>query len=80
MSDFIYDVVHFARDTDGGLICRCPHCQAVIGVEGEDGDDVRGEQFQCRCGGWLEITNNARYIKLRGDDELPANKGVPDED
>ncbi|WP_426113469.1 hypothetical protein [Pseudomonas sp. DSP3-2-2] len=35
MTDYIYDVHQVARDTGMGIICRCPHCQAIIGIEGE---------------------------------------------
>ncbi len=51
---------------DGGeLVVRCPHCKAVIGVEGQDGDDIRGEQFLHRgrgCDGWLEVATDARRV------------------
>lgn len=74
--DYIYDVHHLARDTDGSLICRCPHCQDIIALDGQDEEDVQGEQFTCRCGGMFQIDDDARRIP-RGK-ELPANKGVPD--
>lgn len=51
---------------DGGdLVVRCPHCKTVIGVEGQEGDDIRGEQFQHRsgkCNGWLEVASDARRV------------------
>ncbi len=78
MSEFIYDVHHLVRDTDMSICCRCPHCQSVIGIEGEEFSDVRGEQFQCRCGGWLQVDSDA--VAIKRDGELPANKGIPDED
>ncbi|AZD84965.1 hypothetical protein C4K14_3743 [Pseudomonas chlororaphis subsp. aureofaciens] len=78
MSDFIYEVNHLVRDDDMSICCRCPHCQNVIGIEGEEFDDVCGEQYQCRCGGWLEVSYSPAVLK-RGS-ELPENKGVPDDE
>tara|TARA_R110001606_G_scaffold380609_1_gene541219 strand:- start:48 stop:278 length:231 start_codon:yes stop_codon:yes gene_type:complete len=72
--DYIYEVKQVARDTDGGLICRCPHCQDIIGIEGEEIDEVQGEQYKCRCGGWLEVAYNAVRVKA---DRLALNKGIP---
>jgi len=71
--DYIYDVIHLSRENDRSLICRCPHCQDVIGIDGDDLDDVYGEQYQYRCSGWFQISDDARM--LRG--ALPANKGIP---
>ncbi|MBU0564907.1 MAG: hypothetical protein KJ890_15565 [Gammaproteobacteria bacterium] len=73
--DYIYDVHHVARDYDRSLICRCPHCQEITGLDGDDVEDVQGEQYKCRCGGWFQIDSCARRVK----GELPANKGIPDE-
>lgn len=78
MSEYIYEVHHLVRDDDMSICCRCPHCQSVIGLEGDEFSDVRGEQFQCRCGGWLEVSYRAACLK-RGSD-LPPNKGVPDDE
>lgn len=72
--EYIYDVHHVGRDYDRSLICRCPHCQRIIGIDGNGLDDVCGEQYQCRCGGWFQISDDARM--LRG--ALPANKGIPE--
>ncbi len=71
--DYIYDVHHVARDTDRSLICRCPHCQNIVGIDGDDIDEVQGEQYTCRCGGMLQIDYDARMVK----NPLPANKGIP---
>ena len=73
---YIYDVHHLVRDNDMSICCRCPHCQQVIGIQGDEFDDVRGEQYQCRCGGWFEVSYNARALKH--DAELPPNRGIPD--
>lgn len=78
MSDYIYDVHHLVRDTDGSICCRCPHCQDVIGIEGQRFSEVRGEQYQCRCNGWLQVDSDA--VVIDEADELPANIGVPDDD
>ncbi len=50
---------------DGGSYCvRCPHCQRLIGVEGEDLDEVRGEQFRDPiCRGWLEVSQTAAFVR-----------------
>ncbi|WP_236202207.1 hypothetical protein [Pseudomonas pseudonitroreducens] len=73
--DYIYDVYHVARDTDGSLICRCPHCQEIRALDGHDVEDVQGEQYECHCGGWYQIDSDA--VRIRSDRELPLNKGVP---
>jgi hypothetical protein len=66
---------------DGGDYCvKCPHCGDIIGIEGEDLSEIRGEQYQHKrrewhgpygmksngCDGWLEIDEDARYVR-----ELP---------
>ncbi|EPG3572342.1 hypothetical protein [Pseudomonas aeruginosa] len=71
--EYIYDVKHVARDNDRSLIVRCPHCQEICGIEGDDLDDVVGGQYQCRCSGWFQIDFDARMAK----NPLPANKGIP---
>lgn len=71
--EYIYDVHHVARDNDGSLICRCPHCQDIIGLDSYDVEDVQGEQYKCRCSGWFQIDSSARRVK----GELPPNKGIP---
>ncbi|KTC34170.1 hypothetical protein AO265_39850 [Pseudomonas sp. ABAC61] len=78
MSDYIYEVHHLVRDDDMSICCRCPHCQSVIGLEGDEFSDVRGEQFQCRCGGWFEVSYRTACLK-RGSN-LPPNKGVPEDE
>ena len=73
--DYIYNVDHIVRNGDMSICCRCPHCQDVIGIEGDEFSDVRGEQYKCRCGGWLEVSSTA--VAIKRDGELPANKGIP---
>lgn len=63
---------------DGGDYCvKCPHCQSIIGIQGEDMSEIRGEQFQHKkrefqgprgmktmgCDGWLEVTRNAKFVR-----------------
>lgn len=72
----IYIVRHLVRDDDMSICCRCPHCQTVLGIEGDEFHEVLGEQYQCRCGGWLEIDYHAQRLK-RGS-ELPPNQGIPE--
>lgn len=66
-TDEILDVNVVSKD--GGEYCvRCPHCQQIIGIEGYDMGEIRGEQYQHgRCNGWLQIADNARFVR-----ELPA--------
>ncbi|WP_312388104.1 hypothetical protein [Stutzerimonas nitrititolerans] len=45
----------------------------LLFVCGDDLEDVQGEQYTCRCGGWFQIDYSARRIK----GELPPNKGIP---
>ena len=68
-TDEILDVHHVSNDSDSYIV-RCPHCKNVIGVEGEDLSEIRGEQYTCRCGGWLQIADNARYISEHLFEEL----------
>lgn len=49
---------------DGGdYVARCPHCKRVIGIEGDDISEVRGEQYRCSCAGWFEVSQTARFVK-----------------
>ena len=73
---YIYEVHHLVRDNDMSICCRCPHCQRVLGIEGDECDDVRGEQYQCTCGGGFEVSYNAKA--LNRDSTLPPNRGVPE--
>lgn len=79
MTDEILMVRRVSRDNDGSYIVACPHCQEVIGLEGEDLDELRGEQYQHRkrnildgsgrrtiaigCDGWLEVADDACYVR-----------------
>lgn len=76
-SNLILDVHIVSKD--GGSYCvRCPHCKVVIGIDGEDMSEIRGEQFEHRwlsvwsneekgCKGWFEVARNARFVR-----ELPS--------
>lgn len=56
--------VHKVTKDGGDYTVRCPHCKALIGLEGDDLSEVRGEQFQHRaCAGWLEVSQDARFVK-----------------
>lgn len=63
---------------DGGdYAVACPHCKDIIGIEGEDLSEIRGEQFHHRkreypgpkgsksigCDGWLEVTQDAIFSR-----------------
>jgi hypothetical protein len=63
-SDLILTVSTVTKD--GGSYCvKCPHCKRLIGIEGNDMSEVRGEQYQHRnnCGGWLQVSPNARFVR-----------------
>jgi len=61
-TDEILTVTRFSWDCDSYVV-RCPHCNAVIGIEGRVPDHILGEQYQHRaCGGWLEVGFNAREV------------------
>lgn len=48
----------------GDYVVKCPHCHTILGVEGDDLSEVRGEQYKHRaCGGWLQVSHNARFIR-----------------
>ena len=64
--------------SDGGDYCvKCPHCGAVIGIEGADLSEIRGEQYQhtrrdwqgphgmksSGCGGWLQVSHDAAFVR-----------------
>lgn len=75
--EYIYIVDHIVKVGNFLIRCRCPHCQNVIDIEVEELTEWRGNQYECRCGGWLEVSNTAAALNL--DDELPGNKGYPNE-
>jgi hypothetical protein len=67
---------------DGGEYCvRCPHCSDIIGIDGADMSEIRGEQYQHKrrewqgphglrssgCDGWLMVTHSANFVR-----ELPT--------
>ncbi len=61
--DEIRTVKRVTRDGDGYAVI-CPHCNRVIGIEGDDLSEIRGEQYQHRsCGGWLEVSHDAVFVK-----------------
>jgi hypothetical protein len=63
-SDEILPVDRVTRD-GGDYTVKCPHCGRLIGLEGDDLSQIRGEQFQHRqCGGWLEVRNSARFVQV----------------
>ena len=43
----ILTVQRVSRD-GGDYVVQCPHCQSIIGVDGEDMSEIRGEQYQHR--------------------------------
>ena len=67
LSDANDEIKPVSRVTkDGGdYTVKCPHCLRLIGLEGDDLSQIRGEQFQHKhCGGWLEVTHEARFVPV----------------
>lgn len=63
MTDEILTVKHVSRD--GGSYCvRCPHCKEITYVEGDDLQEIAGEQYKHNyaCGGWFEVDFDARFV------------------
>jgi hypothetical protein len=59
MLDEILPVGMFSDDGDSWVVF-CPHCGRVMGLEK---GPVRGEQYQDGvCGGWLEVTHDAKRV------------------
>lgn len=62
-TDEIKSVRRVSKDA-GDYVVRCPHCQSIIGIEGDDLSEIRGEQYQHRmCGGWLMVEHDARFVR-----------------
>lgn len=63
-NDEIKPVSRVTKD-GGDYTVKCPHCLRLIGLEGDDLSQIRGEQFQHKhCGGWLEVTHDARFVPV----------------
>lgn len=72
----ILTVGRVSRD-GGDYVVKCPHCHEIIGIQGEDLSEVRGEQFQHKrreypgprglktigCEGWLEVSHKATFVR-----------------
>lgn len=60
----ILTVSRYAREDDGEVCVRCPHCGWVIGLER---GPFKGEQYQHKanpkCGGWLDVSHDASFVK-----------------
>lgn len=62
-TDEIKTVSKVSKD-GGDYVVRCPHCNDVMGIEGDDLSEIQGEQYQHgRCGGWLEVDHGARFVR-----------------
>lgn len=63
MSNAILSVIRVSKEA-GDYIVKCPHCKSIIGIEGNDLSEIRGEQYNHRaCGGWLEVSHDARFAR-----------------
>jgi phage terminase large subunit GpA-like protein len=75
-TDEILDVTRVSKD--GGDYCvKCPHCGDIIGIDGDDLSEIRGEQYQHKrrewqgphgmksvgCDGWFQVSDNARFVR-----------------
>ena len=57
-------IVSCVTKDGGSYAVKCPHCIEIIGIEGDDLSEIRGEQFQHRtCGGWLQVRDTAFFVK-----------------
>lgn len=62
MTDEILTVNRVSKD-GGEYIVKCPHCDRIIGIEGDDLSEIRGEQYHHRkCDGWLQVGFNAKKV------------------
>ena len=62
-TDEILTVNRVSKD-GGDYVVKCPHCSRIIGIEGDDLSEIRGEQYQHRaCGGWLQVDHDARFVR-----------------
>jgi len=65
-TDEIKMVSRVTRD-GGDYTVVCPHCKAVIGIEGDDMSEIIGAQYdhggKRGCGGTFEISQSARYVR-----------------
>lgn len=63
VSDEIKTVHRVSKD-GGDYVVRCPHCDQVLGIEGDDLSEIQGEQYRHpACGGWLMVDYEARYVR-----------------
>ncbi|MDF0506528.1 hypothetical protein POK33_37885 [Burkholderia cenocepacia] len=61
--DEIKPIRQFTKD-GGDWAIKCGHCDRIIGVEdGEEDGTPRGEQYECRCGGWNSVDFDASYTR-----------------
>ena len=72
----ILNVTRVTKD-GGSYGVKCPHCRLVIGIDGDDLSEVRGEQFQHKrreypgpngpkssgCDGWMQISEDAVFVR-----------------
>lgn len=75
-SDLILSVRRVTRD-GGSYAVKCPHCREIIGIDGDDLSEIRGDQYQHKrrsypaprglrysgCDGWFEIAQTAAFVK-----------------
>lgn len=73
MSDEIKTVHRYCREDDGEVCVLCPHCGWIIGLER---GPFKGEQYlhksNRKCGGWLEVSHDARYVKTAEELQPPG--------
>jgi len=60
MTDEILTVTAFSKDQlDPAGLVICPHCDKYAALEWP----CRGEQYKHRCGGWLHVDLDAKYVR-----------------
>ncbi len=66
-SDEILIVTKLYRDrNEGEILLKCPHCARIIGLNGDEEDEIdfEGAQFEDNiCKGTFEIGDNPVFIK-----------------
>lgn len=75
-ANYILAVRRVGRD-GGDYVVKCPHCKTIIGIEGDDMSEIRGEQYQHKrreyqgprgpryvgCDGWMEVDHDAVFVR-----------------
>jgi len=62
-TDEIKTVRRVSKD-GGDYVVKCPHCKRIMGIEGDDLSEIRGEQYKDPvCGGWVGLSHTAYFVR-----------------